>query len=273
MTENVVIFTSYRLLDEEGPEERAAMEAVFGAENVVEELYRIPEGSLVVPRYRALPFGDLLEREIVHNGSTLINTYHQHRNIADSRNWAHLLKGLTPDQYTIHDLPYLPEGEYFAKGETNSRKHDWFGSAYAKDKAALIRLVGNLQADSMIGTQEIIIKPYQHYRQIATAVTGQPIFHERRVFVLDGQVLSDAPYWSNFPEAYENLDYDQEAYQGTLHEAITRVRDIARYIVIDMVEYPDGHWGVVELNDGSMSGLSANDPHVLWPQFAKAIQS
>lgn len=49
-----------------------------------------------------------------------------------------------------------------------------------------------------------------------------------------------------------------------LSEVISRVQHLARFMVIDMAEFEDGSWEVVELNDGNMSGLCDNDPFVLW---------
>jgi hypothetical protein len=40
-------------------------------------------------------------------------------------------------------------------------------------------------------------------------------------------------------------------------------------MVIDLAELPGGEWRVIELNDGSMSGLSGNNPVILWTNFLK----
>lgn len=240
---------------------------IFGVENMGTLLTEIPENRLVIPRFRAIPFGAELEREVENRGSVPVNSYRQHRNIADIFSWCHELKGLTPSCFTVEDIPSLPEGSYFIKGETNSKKNDWLGSAFAPDKAALIQIALHLQQDSLLAHQRLVIRPFQEFRRVGEAITGQPVFHERRAFVLDGEVLSDAYYWSSHLDLGVPEILNMESYERTLSEAIVRVKHLARFLVIDLAEYPDGSWAVVELNDGSMSGLSENDPHTLWERF------
>lgn len=254
------------------PDEFEAVVNAFGADNVSDLITDVPAGSVVVPRYRAIPFGEETERDISALGSKLVNTYRQHRNIADMFTWVHLLEGMTPPVYDVDDMPYLPEGEYFVKGETNSKKNSWFTSSYAPDKKTLPYIVSNLQSDHYVGSQRIAIRPFQRYRQLGNSVDNRPIFHERRVFVLDGQVLSQGFYWSSHVGEYgDTVDIVPGAFEFTVAGAISRVGHLARLIVIDFAEYEDGTWGVVELNDGSMSGLSENDPYTLWKNFVDIV--
>lgn len=244
----------------------------LGEHNVSELITDISPGSLVIPRYRAIPYGSELERDIQSLGSSLLNTYRQHRNIADIHSWSTLLEGITPPVYDIEDVPRLPEGEYFVKGETNSLKNNWFTSSYAPNKKTLTDVIHRVQSDHYVGHQRVIVRPYQQYRQIGQAVDGRPIFHERRAFVLDGELLTDAFYWSSHVEELGDTEIlNPEKYQTTLKETINKVLHLSRFFVIDMAEYPDGSWGVVELNDGVMSGLSENPPHVLWKALRERL--
>lgn len=102
--------------------EKDAVEQAF-EERVSETIFDIPQGSQVFTRYRSIPFGVELEKEVSAHGSKLINSYAQHRNIANLFNWIGLLDGLTAPAYDITMIPYLKEGEYFVKGETNSLKN------------------------------------------------------------------------------------------------------------------------------------------------------
>jgi hypothetical protein len=47
----------------------------------------------------------------------------------------------------------------------------------------------------------------------------------------------------------------------------------ANGIVIDIAERTDGQWRVVELNDLQMSGLSENDPDIMYPALFDVIRS
>jgi hypothetical protein len=44
-------------------------------------------------------------------------------------------------------------------------------------------------------------------------------------------------------------------------------------MVIDLAELPGGEWQVIELNDGSMAGLSGNDPQTLWVNFLRVANN
>lgn len=271
----VYLLTGYGLMEEQDGRELPAARAVLGDTHVGELIHDVPVGSTVIPRFRALPFGDLIEQEVRAHGSSLVNTYRQHRAIADSSSWAHLLDGsdgltaLSPRQYDLADIPNLPEGEWFVKGETNSLKNRWIEASYAPTTGDLTRVTGAFLSDAWLGSQRVVIKPFQRYRRLATALNHQPIFHERRVFVLDSQVLSDGFYWTPWTDEVGVINYDRVQYLETLQSAIERVGHLARFIVIDLAEYEEGFWGVVELNDGAMSGLSENDPTELWSNFIR----
>lgn len=235
-------------------------------------LSEIPKGSTVVPRFRMLPFAQELENEVNLQGSRLVNSYRAHRNIANLYNWVHLLKGLTPPAYRLEHIPYLPEGEYFLKGETNSKKANWFESAYAPSKSELMRVASNLLNDQYVGSQELVIRPFQRYRNIGTAVNGRPIFHERRAFYLDGKLLTEAHYW-NVDDFGAPEPLIPRAYEQVQSKAIEAIGHLARFLVVDYAEYEDGSWGVIELNDGAMSGLSANDAGVLWAGVKRGLET
>lgn len=234
----------------------------LGELNTGTSLVGVAEGQIVIPRYRFIPFGKEIEIEVTERGASLINTYSQHRQIADQSVWWRTLHevGLTPQRYTLEDLRNIPEGEYFVKGETNSLKNNWFNACYAPNKERLVEVVRYNMMDSVIGSQTIYIQPFQRYRQIAEAVDGRPVFNERRAFVYKGDVLSHAPYWSSFDEALTVDAYTPEKLDATLKQAIAVTEHLADFYVIDLAETETGDWKVVELNDGCMSGLSENTP-------------
>lgn len=85
------------------------------------------------------------------------------------------------------------------------------------------------------------------------------------MFVLDGEVMSNAFYWSSWSTDHDVPEtIDESQFQSVLHQAIQRVKHLARFFVVDFAEFPDGSWEAIELNDGNMSGLSDTDPHELW---------
>jgi len=249
--------------------ELAAMQRYL---STTDDMDAIPSGSVIFPRFRSIPFGEELAASAVANGSRLVNTWVQYTYIASLLNWVDDLSGITPAAYQVSEIGNLPEGEYFVKGETNSKKDDWNTSAFAANLDAIDGIIGNLQGSSTIKEQEIVIRPFVRYRQLGVQPTGQPIFNEVRVFVLDGQVMASGFYWS-----LQRSRFSEEAtkplipenFDATLNEAIRRIGDKASFVVIDLAEHPDGRWDVIELNDANMSGLTGVDADTLWRNVAR----
>lgn len=246
----------------------------LGSENVSSDLTDVKAGQIVIPRYRVIPFGKELEIETEKRGATLINSHRQHLNIANQGTWWRDLyeADLTPIRFTLEDYASIPEGDYFVKGETNSLKNNWFKACYAPDKNSLMDVVRNNMLDSTIGSQTVYIQPFQKYRKIAEAVDGRPVFNERRVFIYKGEVLSHAPYWTGFPEALTVKAIDSASFDNALQRSISITEHLANFYVIDLAEKENGDWFVVELNDGSMSGLSANTPESVFGELYRKIQ-
>lgn len=232
----------------------------------------IPPGSIVFPRFRSIPFGKELEDSVLSAGSTLVNSWEQYQFVSDLWAWVRLLDGLTPVAYRVDEVGSLPEGEYFIKGETNSVKHDWFGSAFAGSLSDVQRVISNLRGHSIVGNQSLVIRPFVHYRQLAVMESGQPVFHERRYFALGGQVVGSGFYWSQQRHRFDAsllAPLVDGSAESTLREAIKRIGEKINFVVIDLAEKTDGSWDVIELNDGNMSGLTGVDPSALWGNIAK----
>jgi hypothetical protein len=49
------------------------------------------------------------------------------------------------------------------------------------------------------------------------------------------------------------------------------VGDFATFYVADVAQDQNGKWWLVEINDGQMSGLSGNDPYVLYSRLFELI--
>ena len=65
--------------------------------------------SLVICRYSCLPYYDELERDIALRNSLMINTFKQHKYIADMH-YVHDIYDMTPKTYT--EWGNAPEGAY-----------------------------------------------------------------------------------------------------------------------------------------------------------------
>jgi hypothetical protein len=70
-----------------------------------------------------LPFYKNLEDDIKNIGAQLINTYKQHRFVADLWNWYYWFSDITPKTYNrLEDVPNESEFGFVLKGETKTKK-------------------------------------------------------------------------------------------------------------------------------------------------------
>lgn len=237
----------------------------------------VPKGSLVVCRYSALPFYRELCQDLEYGGSTPINSLKQHRYLADLGNWYRDLEGITPCTWAHLDAVPAEEYPIVLKGETNSAKWQWRHKMLAHDRAAAIEIRSRLQEDSMIGSQSIYARKLVALRRINPVndpcawTSGPPRSREVRFFVCDGTVLCGASYW---PSCECEGDYPDPSEVPTsfLQDVIDRVGANARFYVIDVAQTEAGHWIVIELNDGQMSGLSDIHPDTLYQALHRVLQ-
>jgi hypothetical protein len=226
---------------------------------------RISGGNLVIGRYSVLPFYKELEDDLATNGSVLINSFAQHQYVADLQNYVYDLGDLTPRTWHSRDIAYLPLDKSFVlKGETNSKKHLWNTHMFAKDAKAAIDVLINLTHDSLIGSQNIYIREYVPLVKLLDNSLGPPVTLEFRFFVAYGKILSGGFYWSGNVDELETAPSIQEVPEEFLKKVIDKVKDKINFFVVDVAKTLSGDWIVVELNDGQMSGLSENDPKVLY---------
>lgn len=231
--------------------------------------------SLVIGRYSVLPYYKELEDELRLKGSALINTYPQHKFIADVMEWGSVggvLDGLTPRTWT--EWGGLPEGQYVVKGRTNSRKHKWNTHMYAPTKAAIPVVAQRLYDDAFIGDQGLVVREYFPLRKLGEGLNGLPVTNEWRTFWLveDGvpYLLTYGFYWASHPEVAQQARFTDHAYD-IAEQAAYRVADHATFFVLDLAQREDGRWTVVEVNDGQMSGLSLCSAEKLYGALKRAL--
>lgn len=235
----------------------------------------IKAGDLVIPRFSALPFYKEQEFDINYVGAKLINSFSEHRYIADLINWYEDLKDYTPKTYTrLVDLP--EKGPFVLKGETNSKKFLWKTHMYAEDKRAAIEVESKLHCDSLITYQNIYIREYVPLKTFMMGLQGLPITNEYRFFCYKDKVLSGGYYWSSHVLDLENMGikpHINEVPKNFLDKIISIVKDKVNFYVIDVAETVTGDWIVIELNSGDMSGLSENDPNILYSNLKKVLEN
>ena len=241
----------------EREEIEAAKEWFFVAENRA----AIPEHSLVIPRYTALPYYMELEADMADMRCRLINTYQEHNYVAHMRNWYYDLADITPRTwFALDQMPI--EGPFVMKGATNSKKFQWDTHMFAKDRYEAVEVACRLGEDSVIGTQPIVGREYVELTHLADGVRGLKVCEEYRFFVLNGVIVDAGFYWSSHQDDLdrEYSPWDEVPEEFT-YEVIKRVSPHIPFFVFDVARKADGDWMVVELNDGQQSGLSAINPN------------
>jgi hypothetical protein len=224
----------------------------------------------VIGRYSVLPFYEEQERDLALAGARLINTYKQHRYVADLMNWYQDLQELTPRSWS--DLSQVSiEGPFVVKGETNSRKFQWDTHMFAKDKRTAAEIRVELQNDSLISSQGVIIREYVPLKTYGVGIHGLPITKEFRFFVAYGQVLCGGYYWSSHVADIPEVPCVAEVPRSFLSEVVRRIGNRVNFYTVDVAQTEKGNWIVIELNDGQMSGLSENDPETLYYNLAKVV--
>jgi hypothetical protein len=232
----------------------------------------ICSNDLVICRYSALPFYRELEQDVLNRGGELINTYEEHRYVADLQNWYEDLRGMTPE--TWNDLSRVPDDAFplVIKGETNSRKNHWDTQMFARNRQDAVRIMLELMDDSLIGQQKIYFRRYTRLINYFTGIGGVPISHEFRVFVAYGKIVAQGYYWQNYADDFGTSIPKLDCPPEFLQEAIQKVSPNINFFVMDVAKTEEGNWIVVELNDGQQSGLSMIDPEILYANLYKIAE-
>lgn len=233
-------------------------------------LSSLQKDDFVIYRYSLFPFPLDQEKEIINIGATPINTFYQHRYVADLGNYYLDLKKFTPETWDrLEDIP--EDGPFILKGETNSRKSNWKRDMFALNKKEAIEIHSRLCDDSLIGQQKIYIRRYVPLITYLTGIGGMPITKEFRFFVAYKQIISGAYYWQNYADELDVVPDANEVPQDFLNKIINIVGENINFFVMDVAQTSSGEWILIELNDGSCSGLSMNSPDRLYSNLKSAL--
>lgn len=225
----------------------------------------LQKGDVVISRYTVLPFHEDVYREYENIGVIVANDIKAHRFCADIFRWYPFFQKITPKTWNQYDLAKLPENRsYVLKGETNSKKAYWNTHMFAENKKEAINVFSRLVDDGLVGNQQIAIREYVPLKLFMYGINGMPITKEFRYFFLGDQVVSRGFYWQNYVDELlpDNYALPEEKYSLKLfidHIAET-MAEHTDFSCVDIAQTQSGDWIVVEVNDGSMAGLSCIDP-------------
>lgn len=262
----------YRGREFEENEKGPATDAGF---TCINSRMHIQKGDLVVGRYSVLPFYEEQEHDIKLAGANLINSYQQHRYIADMKNWYEDLQNYTPQTwFRLEDIP--EEGPFILKGETNSQKFLWDELMYAANKKEAVDIYCRLKNDSLLQYQDIVIRKYTPLKKFLTGLRGLPITNEWRFFTAYGYVLTYGYYWSSYIEDVKEKLGREPSLDKKGVMLVTKLLEITKHktnaLVMDIAQLENGDWILIELNDLQMSGLSENNPCELYNELMYTIK-
>src|SRR5690606_13544750 len=119
------------------------------------------------------------------------------------------------------------------------------------------------------------IREYIPLHTYLISFQGLPITKEFRFFCYKDKILSGGFYWSSHIEELKEKGINpdiSEVPKEFLQKIIDIVKWNINFYVIDVAQTKSGDWIIIELNDGAMSGLSENNPELLFKNLKKELE-
>lgn len=239
----------------------------------------LTDQDIVIPRYTTLPFYKDVYREFDNIDCQVVNPIWAHEFMADLFKWYPHFKAITPKTWGQYDMVKLPEDKaYVLKGATNSKKAYWNTHMYAGSKKEAIQVFSRLVDDGLVGNQEIAIREYVPLKTFMYGINGMPVTREFRYFFFNGEIVSRGFYWQNYADELteDNMRLPEHKYSFTSflrHITDTLDANSIEFVCVDIAQTVTGEWLVVELNDGTMAGLSCIDPKQFYTElYERAVE-
>ena len=222
--------------------------------------------KLVIGRFACVPFYDEFEKNLLVQNSKPINSWREHRYIANFEYYYDIEEFTPKTWFRLQDVD-KNEAPFVLKGTTTSKKSSWNTLMFAPSMSDATRIYCELKNDYMLGAQDIIIRKYESLKKLGEGINGMPFVNEWRFFFYKEELLSHGFYWSI-------ADVVGEMNSAGLLFAKKIARIIAQktnYFVLDIAQKEDGNWTLVEVNDGQSSGISENNPDILYCNLKKVL--
>lgn len=226
--------------------------------------------ATVIGRYSVLPFYRELEDDLKLVDSKLINSFPQHQYIANF-DYYFDVEDLTPKTYfELCDVPHTPGKQYVVKGRTNSRKQLWKEKMFAENRQRVVDLWIDLSNDPLVGEQGLICREFADLEIVEEGITGMPMANEWRFFFYKENILCHEFYWTVAEKRPESIGIDGILFA---QQVAKRIAPHVNFFVVDVARKKDGTWTLIEINDGQMSGLSGNNPELLYKNLALYLRA
>ena len=154
------------------------------------------------------------------------------------------------------------------KDYVKSRKHEWTEACFIPDASdnlrstQVVRRFIELQDDDLQGG--LVFREFVEFEPIGThPKSGMPLTLEYRLFVFDGSVIAEAPYW-------EGQAHKVRPPIAQFESLLKQVK--SRFFTCDVAKTKDGRWLIVELGDAQVAGLPERcDRKAFYEALAKRI--
>jgi hypothetical protein len=238
--------------------------------NIVKYRNECPNHLLVIPRYSALPYYNELEKDLDAKYSVLIQSFAEHDYIA-SFSYYYDIFGFTPRTwFSMADLRSSNyKGPVVIKGVTNSKKYKWNTHMYAETWEDVLRITSELQNDGLLGYQKLIYREYIPLKTFDIGINGIRYTNEHRCFFLGKELISHGAYWSTAPNPEKAILHSRGL--AVAQEVAGILAEFTNFYAVDVAETEDNEWIVIEVNCGTSSGLSENDPDTFYRNLKQKV--
>jgi hypothetical protein len=146
----------------------------------------------------------------------------------------------------------------FVKGAVKSAKEAGWQACVATDTDTLRRRLTDAARRPVSMRGVLIARQIAPLRRNGRLRHDFPISREYRVYLLDGQVITVAPYWED-PDPFGPMtSADHEAVTGLALEGSRRLD--AALVCVDVAQCEDGSWILVEVGDPQFTTLANVNP-------------
>jgi hypothetical protein len=143
------------------------------------------------------------------------------------------------------------ESPIILKDYVKSAKHYWNTACFIPDASDIEKVKSTIQEFRRVRdgvTGGFVFRQYVELEQIGIhPISKVPISKEYRLFFLNSRLINVSQYW-------EEGEYDQEVLPIERFESIAREVK-SKFFSMDVAKTRAGHWIIIELGDGQVSGL------------------
>lgn len=200
-------------------------------------------------------------------GITLLHSPAQHARASTLPGWYPLLEGLTPKSVWFDEAPSAAAVEsalgwpVFIKGARQTNRHRR-STSVARSAAEFDAAMRAWSSDPILSWQQVVCRQYVELRPVEDPDPERiPSSFEFRFFFWRGQPAGVGRYWWQGAD-YAMTEGERRDAQRVALDAAGRV-DVP-FLVVDVAQAKDGHWLVIECNDGQESGYAGASPFGLW---------